>query len=89
MHINTALGDQTIDNGPITPDIIQQAEALTAKMAFHPYRYFKKAPHFVDWVTTQIETALGNGDADKGVIPFLTGGFNIRSTIDLKLGKLC
>ncbi|MGZ3622745.1 MAG: transglycosylase domain-containing protein [Ktedonobacteraceae bacterium] len=91
MHINTALGDQTIDNGPITPDIIHQVEALTDKMAFHPYKYFKKAPHFVDWVTTQIETALGTDpktglvNESQGVNLFLTGGFNIRTTIDLKL----
>ncbi len=91
MHINTALGDQTIDNGPITPDIIQQVETLTAKMAFHPYKYFKKAPHFVDWVTTQIETALGTDpktglvNESQGANLFLKGGFNIRTTIDLKL----
>ncbi len=41
MHINTALGDQTIDNGPITPDIIQQVEAMTAKMTFTGFNYLK------------------------------------------------
>ncbi len=91
MHINTGLGDQTVDNGPITPDIVQQVEALTAKMTFHPYRDFKNAPHFVDWVTTQVETALGTDpktglvDQEKGVNLFLTGGFNIRTTIDSNL----
>ncbi len=86
MHINTALGDQTIDNGPITPDIIQRIETLTAgKKFFTGYHYFKNAPHFVDWVTTQVETALGNGNVDAGVTPFLTGGFNIRTTIDSNL----
>ena len=85
MHINTGLGDQTIDNGPITPDIIKQVEALTKKMAFPGFQAFKKDPHFVDWIITQMETALGNGDADKGVIPLLTGGFNIRTTIDSNL----
>src|SRR6266702_8579339 len=45
MHINTALGDQTIDNGPITPDIIQRVETLTAgKKFFTGYHYFKNAP---------------------------------------------
>src|SRR6266550_4004252 len=86
MHINTALGDQTIDNGPITPDIIQRVETLTAgKKFFTGYHFFKNAPHFVDWVTTQVETALGNGNVDAGVTPFLTGGFNIRTTIDSNL----
>jgi membrane peptidoglycan carboxypeptidase len=85
MHINTALGDQTIDNGPITSDIIQPVEAMTAKMVFNKFQHFKNAPHFVDWVSTQVETALGNGDPNQGVIPFLTGGFNIRTTIDSNL----
>jgi len=85
MHINTALGDQTVDNGPITSGVISQVEAMTAKMTFTGYHYFKKAPHFVDWVTTQVEAALGNGNVDAGVFPFLTGGFNIRTTIDSNL----
>jgi membrane peptidoglycan carboxypeptidase len=85
MHINTALGDQTIDNGPITPDIIQQVETMTAKMRFPGFQYIKNAPHFVDWVSSQIETALGNGDPNQGVIPFLRGGFSIRTTIDANL----
>ena len=85
MHINTALGDQTVDNGPITSDIIQQVEALTKKMPFTGFQAFKKDPHFVDWIITQMEAALGNGNVDAGVIPFLTGGFNIRTTIDSNL----
>jgi membrane peptidoglycan carboxypeptidase len=87
MHINTALGDQTLDNGPITPAIIQQVEAMTEKIVakMTGFRYFKNAPHFVEWVINQVETALGNGNADEGVIPFLTGGFNIRTTIDSNL----
>jgi membrane peptidoglycan carboxypeptidase len=85
MHINTALGDQTIDNGPITPEIIQQVESMTAKMTFTGFRYFKNAPHFVDWVSGQLEIALGNGDESLGVHLFLSGGFNIRTTIDARL----
>ncbi|HEY6285175.1 MAG TPA: transglycosylase domain-containing protein, partial [Ktedonobacteraceae bacterium] len=49
MHINTALGDKTIDNGPITPDIIQQVESLTAnskKMPFTGFKSIKNDPHF-------------------------------------------
>jgi membrane peptidoglycan carboxypeptidase len=71
--------------GPVTPTIAKKAEALTAQMKFTPYQHIKHAPHFVDWVINQIETALGNGDPNKGIAPFLTGGFNIRTTIDLKL----
>ncbi len=71
--------------GPVTPTIAEKAEALTAEMQFTPYQHIKHAPHFVDWVINQVETALGNGDPNNGIIPFLTGGFNIRTTIDLKL----
>ncbi len=94
MHINTALGDQTIDNGPITPGIIQKVEAMTAKIIKDPkigFHYLKNAPHFVDWVSSQIETALGTDpktgkvNESQGVYQFLSGGFNIRTTIDLNL----
>ncbi len=97
MHINTALGDQTIDNGPITPDIIQQVEVLSKKMSFSGFKYIKNAPHFVDWVTTQMEAALGTTtdpktgkvtvDESLGANLFLTGGFNIRTTLDSNLEK--
>ncbi len=94
MHINTALGDQTIDHGPITSDIIQQVEAMTAntkKMPFTGFRSIKKDPHFVDWIISQMETALGtdpktgNVNEATGASLFLTGGFNIRTTIDSNL----
>jgi len=86
MHVNTGLGDQAKDNGAITPDMIQQIEAMTAKMApFVGFHYIKQAPHFVDWVRNQLEIALGNGDEGLGVHLFLTGGFNIRTTIDARL----
>ena len=85
MHINLGLGGQVNDYGPITADLVNQAEALTAKMTFPGYRYFKHDPHFVDWVITQLEIALGNGDAEAGTHLFLTGGFNIRTTIDSSL----
>jgi membrane peptidoglycan carboxypeptidase len=97
MHVNTALGDQTNDYGAITPDMIQQVEAMTAKMTqpasscglkspcFVGFNYFKHAPHFVDWVTSQLELALGNGDEGQGVHLLLNGGFNIRTTIDANL----
>jgi membrane peptidoglycan carboxypeptidase len=91
MHINTALGDQTIDNGPITSDIIQQVEYMTRKMPFTGFQSVKKDPHFVDWIISQMEAALGTdpktGDVDlvRGANLFLTGGFNIRTTIDSNL----
>ncbi len=71
--------------GPVTRAIAQQAEDLTAKMTFTPYEHFKRAPHFVDWVIHQVETVLGNGNPNQGVVPFITGGFNIRTTIDANL----
>ena len=95
MHINIAPGDQTIDNGPITQDIIQQVEARTNKMAFTGFRSVKKDPHFVDWIITQMEITLGTTtdpktgkvtvDDSLGANLFLSGGFNIRTTIDSKL----
>ncbi len=89
MHINTALGDKTNDYGPITSEIIQQVEAITAKILANKnsvgYHYFKNAPHFVDFVVQQLEIALGNGNQDVGVLRFLHGGFNIRTTIDADL----
>jgi membrane peptidoglycan carboxypeptidase len=85
MNVNLGLGDQTKDYGPITQDMINQVEAMTAKMPFLGFHYFKHDPHFVDWIIPILETALGNGDERQGVHLFLTGGFNIRTTIDSKL----
>jgi membrane peptidoglycan carboxypeptidase len=66
--------------GPITQDMANQAEALTAKMKFPPYQhsYYHGAQHFVQWVIQQLEGELG-------VQTFLNGGFNIRTTIDINL----
>jgi membrane peptidoglycan carboxypeptidase len=85
MHINTALGDKTIDNGPITPDIILQAEALTSKMSFTGFQPVNKDPHFVQWIISQVETALATPSDPSGANLFLKGGFNIRTTIDSNL----
>ena len=71
--------------GPITPAIAQQAGTLMANTTFTPYQDPKLAPHFVDWIINQVETILGNGDPNQGIVPFLTGGFNIRTTIDVNL----
>ncbi len=71
--------------GHITPTLAQQTEMLTAKMQFVPYQRIKRAPHFVDWIINKLETALGNGDPNQGIVPFITGGFNIRTSIDINL----
>ncbi len=71
--------------GPITPAIAKKAEDLIANTTFTPYQRIKYAPHFVDWVIQQVETVLGHGDPNQGIVPFLTGGFNIRTTVDVNL----
>src|SRR5579875_86278 len=80
-----SMGMEEQGLGPITPSIIKQAEALTAKMTFTPYQHNIKDPHFVYWVIQQLETALGGGDPQQGVQAFVSGGFNIRTTIDSNL----
>ncbi|MBO0792838.1 MAG: penicillin-binding protein [Ktedonobacteraceae bacterium] len=68
--------------GPITDEIAAKVGDLTAKMVFKPTSHAKRAPHFVDWVIGQIATTLGDGDDAAGLTAFLTGGFQIRTTID-------
>ncbi len=76
-------GIQVGDLGPLTQDMVTQAEALTAKMTFTRYEhFFRCCQHFVLWVVSQVEAALGGGDPQKGVHAFLTGGFNIVTTVD-------
>lgn len=64
--------------GTITPTMVQQAEALTAKTTFTPYARHIRAPHFVFWVIQQLENQIG-------VETLLNGGFDIRTTIDINL----
>jgi membrane peptidoglycan carboxypeptidase len=74
----------TLDDGTaITVKIAQEAESLMAKQKFVPYTRNKRAPHFVDWIINQVETALGGGS--DGAYDFMTGGYNIRTTIDINL----
>ena len=73
--------------GPVTPDIIKQAENLTAQMQFEPQGQTSLAPHFVDWVTGQLAISLGNGDYNTGAAILQNGGFNIRTTLDATLEK--
>src|SRR6266568_5080053 len=82
--INLGLGDQVKDSqlGPITPDLINQVEALTRTIKFTGFHNIKNDAHFVDWIIPIVENALGNGDTQLGVQLFSTGGFNIRTTID-------
>ena len=84
MNINIGLGDQKVDSGlgPITPAIIAQVEALTKTFKYPGFKSIKNDPHFVDWIIPIIENALGNGDPQLGAHLFLTGGFNIRTTVD-------
>ena len=74
------LGMQLGSLGPLTQDMVNQAEALTAKMKFSLYNhaYYHGSQHFVQWVIQQLEVQLG-------ARTFLTGGFNIRTTIDYNL----
>lgn len=73
-------GMQVNGLGPLTQDMVNQAEALTAKMKFSPYNhaYYHGCEHFVLWVIQQLEGQLG-------ALTFLTGGFNVRTTIDYNL----
>ncbi|MBV8695379.1 MAG: transglycosylase domain-containing protein [Ktedonobacteraceae bacterium] len=78
LHQMLDLGMEVSPGVPITPQIIQKAESLSAKMTFTHYLHAKRAPHFVEWVIKQLTDQLG-------VHTFVTGGFNIRTTIDANL----
>lgn len=66
--------------GTITPAIANAALALTANTTFKPYQhaYYHGDQHFVNWVIVQLEQQMG-------AETFLTGGFNIYTTIDTNL----
>ncbi|MBV9690616.1 MAG: transglycosylase domain-containing protein [Ktedonobacteraceae bacterium] len=78
LHQMFGLGMEMSHAVPITPQIIQKVETLTAKMTFTYYIHAKRAPHFVEWVIKQLTDQLG-------VHTFVTGGFNIRTTVDANL----
>lgn len=82
---NMLNAGMAVDGQPITESMIQQAEALTAKMTFTRYTQQVKAHHFFNWVTQQLAVKLGRGDETAGLIALYTGGFNIRTTIDANL----
>jgi membrane peptidoglycan carboxypeptidase len=73
-----SLGVQVPGLGTITSDMVQRAEAMTAKMTFTPYVHHIRAPHFVFWVIQQLIDQLG-------AETLVNGGFNIRTTIDINL----
>jgi membrane peptidoglycan carboxypeptidase len=84
-----AMLDQkmSLDGQPLTKAMVVQAEDMTAKMVFKRPSSTKLAPSFVDYVINQVETALGSGNANNGVEAFVTGGYNIETTIDLNLNN--
>ena len=63
--------------GTITQDMVTKAEGLTAKWQFPKYThpFYHGCQNFVNWVITQLESEIG-------VVTFLNGGFNIRTSID-------
>lgn len=74
----------TLDDGrQITLAMATEAEQMMAKLTFKPFTHDKRAPHFVDWIIGQVEAALGGGE--EGAYNFLTGGYNIRTTLDVNL----
>jgi membrane peptidoglycan carboxypeptidase len=73
-----SLNMQVPGMGTITESMVQQAEALTAKMTFTRYVRHIRAPHFVYWVIQQLEAQIG-------AETLLNGGFNIYTTIDASL----
>lgn len=93
MHINIGLGDHEQNKGAITAAIVQQVETLSKHIQFLGFQNILRAPHFVWWVIQELANALGNNqdiDANTGLsIPglalLLTGGFNIRTTLDVNL----
>src|SRR5436305_14286622 len=66
------LGMQVNGLGPLTQDMVNQAQALTPKMKFSAYNhaYYQGSQHFVQWLTQQSELQLGGRT-------FVTVGFNI------------
>src|SRR5258708_13650229 len=73
-----SVGIQVPGMGTITQSMVQQAEALTAKMTFTRYVRNIRDPHFVYWIIQQLEAQIG-------AETLLNGGFNIYTTIDVNL----
>ena len=84
LHDMLAIG-MSVDGQPITEAMIKKAETLTANMKFTRYSQNVRAPHFFEWAEQQLAVKLGNGDETAGLIALYTGGFNIRTSIDVNL----
>lgn len=101
MHINLGVGSQVDNaqaNGQtitIDDNVISQVEALSKSWQgkFVGFQAYNKAPHFIQWVIQQLANALGNyQDIDPntnissiGYEMLLTGGYNVRTTLDSNL----
>ncbi|HET8840859.1 MAG TPA: penicillin-binding transpeptidase domain-containing protein [Ktedonobacteraceae bacterium] len=93
MQINLGLGSQTQNAGEITTEVVRQVEDLSQHMQFVGFHNELKAPHFVWWVIRTLANILGNnqqinpqtGLSSPGLHLLLSGGFNIRTTLDLNL----
>lgn len=95
MQINLGLGSQTHDTGEITAGIVRQVENLSKTLHFVSSQNKLNAPHFVWRVIASLANELGNyqqinprtGLSEPGLHLLLTGGFNIRTAVDLNLQK--
>lgn len=95
LDINLGAGSQTLDRGPVTAEIVRQVEALSRRIHFVGFQNTIHAPHFVWWVIHQLANTLGNnqqidprtGLSIPGLQTLLTGGFTIRTTLDLRLER--
>ncbi len=85
MSINLGVGAQTQNASPITPQVIQQAEALAKNFTFTGFQGGNTAPHFVRWVIQSVANALGNGNYGAGLTTLEDSGLNIRTTLDSNL----
>lgn len=98
-RINLGLGSQIkyaqANNQDIiiNDETINQAEALSKNFKFVGFQDYNQAPHFIQWVIQTLANALGNyqninpdnGISSTGYLLLLTGGFNVRTTLDLNL----
>ena len=99
MLINLGTGSQiqyAQTNGQsivINDAIINQVEAMSKNFTFTPFKGLDQAPAFVQWVIKNLANALGNNqdiDPDTGISVsgynlLLTGGFNVKTTLDSNL----
>ncbi|HET8845467.1 MAG TPA: transglycosylase domain-containing protein [Ktedonobacteraceae bacterium] len=85
MSIDLGLGDKHDDKGVITEEMGAKIKDIVSKMKIVGFHGTELAPHFVNWVIQTLSVSLGNGDADAGLALLKTSGFNIYTTLDLKL----